>query len=58
MRSTEPHAEVKEGAYQGCRQPHRGDNYVPITLDLFFENMRRYQSGEALLSAVRPEPGY
>jgi len=35
-----------------------GDNYVPITLDLFFENMRRYQAGEALLNIVRPELGY
>ena len=35
-----------------------GDNYVPITLDLFFENMRRYQSGVALLNVVRPELGY
>ncbi len=35
-----------------------GDNYVPITLDLFFENMRRYQAGETLLNVVRPELGY
>ncbi len=35
-----------------------GDNYVPITLDLFFENMRRYQAGEGLLNVVRPELGY
>ena len=35
-----------------------GDNYVPITLDLFFENMRRYQAGEELLNVVRPELGY
>lgn len=35
-----------------------GDNYVPITLDLFFENMRRYQTGEALMNVVRPELGY
>jgi phosphoglycerate dehydrogenase-like enzyme len=35
-----------------------GDNYVPITLDLFFENMRRYQAGEELMNVVRPELGY
>ncbi len=35
-----------------------GDNYVPITLDLFFENMRRYQAGEPLMNIVRPELGY
>lgn len=35
-----------------------GDNYVPITLDLFFENMRRYQVGEKLMNVVRPELGY
>lgn len=35
-----------------------GDNYVPITLDLFFENMRRYQAGEKLMNVVRPELGY
>ena len=35
-----------------------GDNYVPITLDLFFENMRRYQAGEPLMNVVRPELGY
>ena len=35
-----------------------GDNYVPITLDLFFENMRRYQAGNELMNVVRPELGY
>ena len=35
-----------------------GDNYIPITLDLFFENMRRYQAGETLMNVVRPELGY
>ena len=35
-----------------------GDNYVPITLELFFNNLRRYLSGEPLLNVVRPELGY
>ncbi len=35
-----------------------GDNYVPITLDLFFDNMQRYQAGEPLMNVVRPELGY
>lgn len=35
-----------------------GDNYVPITLDLFFSNMQRYLAGEELLNIVRPELGY
>ncbi len=35
-----------------------GDNYVPITLDLFFENMRRYQDDEPLMNVVRPRLGY
>ena len=35
-----------------------GDNYVPITLDLFFANMARYQAGETLINIVRPELGY
>ena len=35
-----------------------GDNYVPITLDLFFTNMQRYLAGEELLNIVRPELGY
>lgn len=35
-----------------------GDNYVPITLDLFFSNMERYLTGQPLLNVVRPELGY
>ncbi len=35
-----------------------GDNYIPITLNLFFDNMQRYISGEELLNIVRPELGY
>jgi phosphoglycerate dehydrogenase-like enzyme len=35
-----------------------GDNYVPITLQLFFDNLRRYLAGEPLRNVVRPELGY
>ncbi|MDH3220640.1 MAG: hypothetical protein OEO19_13985 [Gammaproteobacteria bacterium] len=35
-----------------------GDNYVPITLQLFFENPGHYLSGEALKNVMRPEPGH
>lgn len=35
-----------------------GDSYVPITLDLVFENLRRYIAGEPLVNVVRPELGY
>ena len=35
-----------------------GDSYVPITLDLFFNNMRRYVAKEPLINVVRPELGY
>ena len=35
-----------------------GDNYVPITLDLFFANMQRYIADETLINIVRPELGY
>ncbi len=35
-----------------------GDSYVPITLDLFFDNLARYVAGEELLNVVRPELGY
>ena len=35
-----------------------GDSYVPLTLDLFFRNMKRYLAGEELLNQVRPELGY
>ena len=35
-----------------------GDSYVPITLQLFFDNLRRYLAGEPLRNLVRPELGY
>ena len=35
-----------------------GDNYVPITLDIFFNNLRRYINDEPLRNVVRPELGY
>ena len=35
-----------------------GDSYVPITLELFFDNFRRYLGGEPLRNVVRPELGY
>jgi phosphoglycerate dehydrogenase-like enzyme len=35
-----------------------GDNYVQITLDIFFNNLRRYLNGEPLQNIVRPELGY
>jgi phosphoglycerate dehydrogenase-like enzyme len=35
-----------------------GDHYVPITLELFFNNLQRYLSGEPLLNVVRPDLGY
>jgi len=35
-----------------------GDSYVPLTLDLFFANMRRHLAGEPLQNVVRPELGY
>jgi phosphoglycerate dehydrogenase-like enzyme len=35
-----------------------GDNYVRITLDIFFNNLRRYLDGEPLQNIVRPELGY
>ena len=35
-----------------------GDSYVPITLELFFENLGRYLEGEPLRNVVRPELGY
>ena len=35
-----------------------GDSYVPITLRLFFDNLRRYLAGEPLRNVVRPELGY
>ena len=35
-----------------------GDSYVPITLQLFFDNLRRYLAGEPLRNVVRPDLGY
>jgi len=35
-----------------------GDSYVPITMELFFDNLARYLDGETLLNVVRPELGY
>lgn len=35
-----------------------GDAYVPITLDLVFENLRRHLAHEPLVNVVRPELGY
>jgi phosphoglycerate dehydrogenase-like enzyme len=35
-----------------------GDAYVPMTLDLVFQNMRRYLTGQPLKNVVRPELGY
>lgn len=35
-----------------------GDAYVPMTLDLVFQNMRRYLAGQSLENVVRPELGY
>jgi phosphoglycerate dehydrogenase-like enzyme len=35
-----------------------GDSYVPITLHLFFDNLRRYLAGEPLRNLVRPDLGY
>jgi len=35
-----------------------GNQYVALTLQLFFENMRRYLNGEALENQVRPDLGY
>jgi phosphoglycerate dehydrogenase-like enzyme len=35
-----------------------GDNYVRITLDIFFNNLRRHLNGEPLQNIVRPELGY
>ncbi|MCP4765653.1 MAG: D-2-hydroxyacid dehydrogenase [Gammaproteobacteria bacterium] len=35
-----------------------GDSYVPITLELFFDNLKRYIDGDVLRNVVRPELGY
>src|SRR4029079_10459269 len=34
------------------------DAYVPKTLDLIFENLRRLFTGEALVAAIDPDLGY
>ena len=35
-----------------------GNSYVPMTLGLFFDNLRLFLAGEPLLNPVRPELGY
>ncbi len=35
-----------------------GNAYVPLTLDLFFDNMTRYLAGEPLVNRVDPALGY
>jgi len=35
-----------------------GNQYVALTLRLFFENMRRYLNREPLENQVRPDLGY
>ncbi len=35
-----------------------GDSYVPMTLGLFFRNLRLFLSGKPLQNPVRPEQGY
>ncbi len=35
-----------------------GGSYVPITLELIFENLRRHLANEPLINVVRPELGY
>lgn len=35
-----------------------GDSYVPLTLQLFFDNMQRYVEGQPLRNQVQPELGY
>ena len=35
-----------------------GDAYVPMTLELVFQNLRRYLNNEPLENVVRPELGY
>ena len=32
-----------------------GDNYVPMTLELVFANLRRYLADEELMNRVRPD---
>ena len=35
-----------------------GDSYIPMTLGLFFRNLRLFVQGKPLLNPVRPELGY
>ncbi len=35
-----------------------GDSYIPMTLDLFFRNLRLFLNNEPLLNRVQPELGY
>ncbi|MEM7194532.1 MAG: D-2-hydroxyacid dehydrogenase [Pseudomonadota bacterium] len=35
-----------------------GDAYIPLTLNLFFENLKLFKNGEALLNPVNPALGY
>ena len=35
-----------------------GDAYIPLTLNLFFKNLKLYLEGKPLLNPVRPELGY
>lgn len=35
-----------------------GNAYIPLTLDLVFQNMRRYLAGQPLQNVVRPELRY
>ena len=35
-----------------------GDAYIPLTLNLFFDNLERYLAGESLLNPVDPAQGY
>jgi hypothetical protein len=35
-----------------------GDSYVPITMELFLDNMHGYLNGEPRRNVVRPELGY
>ena len=35
-----------------------GDAYIPLTLDLFFQNLNRFLKDEPLINPVQPELGY
>ena len=35
-----------------------GDAYIPLTLNLFFENLTLFKAGKSLLNPVQPERGY